>query len=643
MRAGTRTDALDGLRGLAVAAVVAFHLSRLDGGWLGVDAFFTLSGFLITSLLLAEIARNGRLGVRGFWRRRIRRLQPASLVCITAVVATAPWWAPAGTGLALRGDALSALASVANWHLLWSHQPYAAGGQPSALEHFWSLAIEEQFYLVWPLALVAIAACARRHARVVTAIVAAAGIAVSWGLLAHDSLQRGYLGTDTRLGSILLGALLACVIPLGSSRRIPGARTIGVIGLAGMIAMWFAAGWPPHWPLIAVLPAHALCASAAIVGATHGRWRALEWKPLVTLGLVSYAVYLWHWPVIVILTPARLGQNELITDVVRLAITATLTAISWFFIEHPIRRERVLRATRYAFPTAAVAAVSAVALSASAVAPPPVWARATTPSIVRARVPVARLAARRLPPRAPRRVLVVGDSVPTSLLAGTDASGADLQVGEGHLLEQFAAAGITALSATLTGCPVADELVVADGAPRTGCVKNLDRVLPTAMYLFKPDLVVWYSTADAYEVQLPDGTRVDPISSPAATLALRQRIAARVHWFARNGAHVVFVSPGPDRDGMNQTDLRQNSGLSMRYLDQQYRAVANTDPHDVVGVIEMSNLTCPDYRVNGRCSDRMQGGGYFRPSDGEHFERNGAVVAGAWLVWHVAGLRLRRA
>ena len=639
MPAESRTRALDGLRGLAVAAVVAFHLSRLDGGWLGVDAFFTLSGFLITSLLLAEIDTHGRLSVRRFWRRRIRRLQPASLVCITAVVATAWWWAPAGTGLALRGDALSALASVANWHLLWSHQPYAAGGQPSALEHFWSLAIEEQFYLVWPLALVAIVACARRHARVVTAVVAACGIAISWGLLARYDLQRGYLGTDTRLGSILLGALLACVLPLGTSRRIPGARTIGAVGLAGMTALWFAAGWPPHWPLIAVLPLHAVLATAAIIGATHGRWRALEWRPLVTLGLVSYAVYLWHWPVIVAVTPQRLGQNELVTDLVRLALTGALTAISWFVIEHPIRREHVLRATRYAFPAGAVVAVTVVTMTAGAVAPAPVWARATTGQIVHARIQVAKVLR---PAYAPRRVLVVGDSVPTSLLATTDATGISLQVGEGHLLEQFSTAGINAISLTLTSCPVADEVIVADASPRRWCPQRLDQMLPMAVRAFKPDLVVWYSTAEAYQVQMPDGSRVDPISSPAQTLALRQRIAARVRWFAKHGARVVFVSPGPDRDGNDQVDLRRNSKLSMRYLDEQYRAVANADPRDVVGVIDMSMLTCPQWRTTGQCPDRMFGGGFFRPSDGEHFEHNGAVVAGAWLVQQVAALRLRR-
>ena len=500
------------------------------------------------------------------------------------------------------------------------------------------MAVEEQFYVVWPLALVAIVAVARRHVRVATAVVAAAGVAVSWGLLARADLQRGYLGTDTRLGSILLGALLACVLPLGTPRRVPGARAIGAFGIAGMVALWIGAGWPPHWALVAVLPLHALCAAAAIIGVTHSRWRALEWGPIAGLGLVSYGVYLWHWPVIVAITPERLGQNELVTDVVRLALTAALTALSWFLIEHPIRRERVLRATRYAFPTAAAAAITVVTLSAGAVAPPPIWARATG-QLVHARVAVAHV---RRPLYAPKRVLVVGDSVPTSMLSGLDPTRLSIQPRVGRLLEQFAGAGITAVALTLTGCPVAEEVIVADGAPRAYCPTNLDRLLPIAVAAFKPDLVVWYSTAEAYEVQLPNGTRVDPMSSAAQTDALRARIAARVRWFAARGARVVFVSPGPDRDGHDQVDIRRNSKLSMAYLDDQLHAVAAADRPNVVGVIEMSDLTCPQWRTTGHCPDQMFGGGYFRPTDGEHFEHDGAVVAGAFLVQRVAVLRLRR-
>jgi peptidoglycan/LPS O-acetylase OafA/YrhL len=213
--------ALDGLRGAAVVAVVAFHFGWLPGGWLGVDAFFTLSGFLITSLLLAEAAAgDGRVDLRGFWRRRVRRLQPAALVAVAAIVATAPWWAPAGTGASVWREALASLGSVANWQALRAHHPYAAGSAPSAFEHFWSLAIEEQFYVVWPLVLFGLAVWRRCDRRTV-ALVAGAGTLLSWSTLAlhHGTLQRAYLGTDGRIGSILLGCALAAGLPFLS--RLP--------------------------------------------------------------------------------------------------------------------------------------------------------------------------------------------------------------------------------------------------------------------------------------------------------------------------------------------------------------------------------------------------------------------------------------
>lgn len=206
---GGHVRSLDGLRGAAVLAVVAFHLGWLPGGWLGVDAFFTLSGFLITARLLAEVRRAGGVDLRSFWRRRVRRLQPAALVAVLAIVATAPWWAPAGTGAAVRRDALAALGSLANWQALWSDRPYAAGAAPSAFEHFWSLAIEEQFYVVWPLVVVGAAAWARARAATAVLAIAAGATVASWTALAVHGLQRGYLGTDARIGSILVGAALA--------------------------------------------------------------------------------------------------------------------------------------------------------------------------------------------------------------------------------------------------------------------------------------------------------------------------------------------------------------------------------------------------------------------------------------------------
>jgi peptidoglycan/LPS O-acetylase OafA/YrhL len=632
-----RVGSLDGLRALAVAAVFAFHLDWIGGGWLGVDTFFTLSGFLITSLLLAEVGREGGLGLRRFWRRRIRRLQPASLVCIAAVVATASWWSPAGTGTAVRRESLSALFSIENWYMLWENRPYAAGGSPSAFEHFWSLAIEEQFYVLWPLAIALIVGLVARHrARATVFGVAVIATLASWTLLALVDLQRGYLGTDTRIGSILAGAALACVLPLGHEREIRHASAIGWVGLAGIAATWLIAGWEPRIHLALLLPMHALFTVAAIIGISAGGLRALSWKPLATIGLVSYGIYLWHWPVIVIFTPDRLGQSRAVTDAFRIALTAVLATGSWFLLERPVRKEHILRVTKLAFPIAVVAVMAIAFAGSAAIEPPPVFATARGKLVQTNN----RVAVEKRPAHAPQRVLVVGDSIPTSLLSGTDATGQSLLIGSGRLLEQFASTGITASAATITGCPVVDETIVAPAGDRAYCRDLLKEILPPAMSKAKPDLVLWYSLAEAYPVKDDAGVERDPVKDPAAAAALRKRFADRIAWFRERGAQVVLVSPGPARDGENDMDPRHDSLTSMRFLDDTLQQVAREHQDDVVDVIEMSDLVCPDWRTTNSCPDTKPGGGFYRGDDGEHFDGRAAVEAGQWLVDRIKALRV---
>ena len=155
------------------------------------------------------------------------------------------------------------------------------------------------------------------------------------------------------------------------------ASAIGWFGLAGIAATWLVAGWEPRIHLALLLPMHALFTIAAIIGIASGGMRVLGWKPLATIGLVSYGIYLWHWPVIVIFTPDRLDQSRAVTDLFRIALTAALATGSWFLIERPVRKDHVLRATKVAFPIAA-AAVAVIAFAGSArVDPPPAFASAT--------------------------------------------------------------------------------------------------------------------------------------------------------------------------------------------------------------------------------------------------------------------------
>jgi peptidoglycan/LPS O-acetylase OafA/YrhL len=436
---------LDGLRGLAVIGVLLFHANGLlRGGYLGVDLFFVLSGFLITSLLVAEHKKTGAIDLRTFWVRRARRLLPALLSLMPAVALYGRTLAARDELAALRADALATLGYVANWRAIFARRSYwEMFTAPSPLEHTWSLAIEEQFYVVWPLVVMAVLVLARGRVRALLAVcvgLALASCAAMWLLYEPGGgTTRVYLGTDTRGASILAGAALASS---GLAQRTGDrARTLDVIGVLAALGLGFA--W---WRLdgqsdflyrggfwlteLACLVLVLACVRSpgGLVG------RALSLRPLRAMGLVSYGVYLWHWPIYVVLTEERLRFGGLGLLAVRLGVTLGVALVSYRFLERPIR-EHGLRLGRPAVvvPSAFVLAVllvvtstrtPQVAAAAPAIAadgpglPPPAPSAATAPD--------AGPTPRSFPPMnvfppaselgpSTLRVLVVGDSVGISL------------------------------------------------------------------------------------------------------------------------------------------------------------------------------------------------------------------------------------
>jgi peptidoglycan/LPS O-acetylase OafA/YrhL len=349
-----------------VGAVVAYHLwpDALPAGFLGVDVFMVVSGFIVTRLLLDEHTRHGRLRLAAFWGRRFRRLVPALMLVVVAVAVFVRTAGPLSIAPSVRSQGIGALLYVTNWRLIADGVSYggaAAAGAP--LVHLWSLAVEEQFYVVWPLVLAALLAISgRRRHRVVASVcvigAVASAVEMAWLFQAGHATARLYYGTDTRAQAFLVGAGAAVIAPkLGAGLRrllqraaLPALGALVIACFAATDALLYRGGFF----VVAV-------AAAVVISATLDPGpvaRLLDRAPLRAIGRVSYGIYLWHWPAIVLLTPTRLGIDGLPLAAVRLAVTALGTYMSWTLVERPIARAR---APRVAW-TGAIAMASATAL-----------------------------------------------------------------------------------------------------------------------------------------------------------------------------------------------------------------------------------------------------------------------------------------
>jgi peptidoglycan/LPS O-acetylase OafA/YrhL len=591
--------------------VIAYHLqlSWAGGGYLGVDLFFVLSGYLITSLLLDEHRRTQAIALTAFWGRRARRLLPAlALLLITLAL----YVAVSGHGIdakSFRGDAVATAFYAANWHFIYAHHSYFQQfGAASPLSHTWSLAIEEQFYLLWPPILLAVLAAgagvARRRSRgaLMLAVTLATASAVLMAVHFHTNIDptRVYEGTDTRAFEPLIGAVLAIVLARrnASPRETVANRAVATIaGTAalGLFLFWVAtASGPPAWMFRGGMVAVALLVAVviwAVTGPGSGiLGAALSYRPLRYVGRISYGLYLWHWPILVV--TADLGLSGLGLTAVRLALTFGLAALSYHLVEQPIRRGQ-WAFPRYGVAMAGVAAVSVASLSILPIVSPAgatgtiPAAAASAPTIV-APATVTPTTTAVSQPAVPTSVLVVGDSTALSLWPGlvAEATPSNLVIHNG-----------AGLGCSIVGDYTADNVYGPrrSDVPLAGC--NWQRNWPPLIDRFQPRVVVLlfgpWDTAD----HLVGGQWL-LVGTPAWRSYYMTHLSQMVDVLAAHGATVVIGTdpqyhhdPTVDEPNPSFSDPVRVDALNAVY--QSFAAsrpgVAILDLHDSVTLADLAD------------------------------------------------------
>ena len=618
---------LDGLRGVAVAAVLAFHAGHLRGGYLGVDLFFVLSGYLITSLLLVEGDRSGRIDLARFWGRRARRLLPALAVMLLGVSLYAWLAADPGELHRIRWDGLATVAYVANWRQIFGQVDYfALFSAPSPLEHTWSLAIEEQFYVVWPLVFVALAVVLRRRrgrdglsgprlgATVAVLSVTLAVVSlVAQVLLEHFAgWQRVYFGTDTRAFAILIGAAVAGHTawrgPLGDGvprRILEGAAVVAVIVLA---VAWSTMEGTGTLVRHGGLPACSLAGAVVVAAVAQPRpmlvARALSFAPLRWLGLVSYGVYLYHWPIDVWLNSDRTGLSGWSLIALQLGVTLAVSVLSYRFVEQPVRHGTSWpRVANLAVPAAGALTIAVVIVASTATGAFDGLGPSDAPDVVSAG-------------GGGPTTMIVGDSVGWYL---GDQGFSDLQTEPPMRFVNDAAPGCA--------FPTTPRFRYPDGTVSDDFTASCDRKWLERIREFDVTRIVFVRGASVSDAPWHDGRFIVPCSSEWHDWYVDE-LESWTRRFAAEGVHTYLVTmpPAVDVGGRPEAVIAGNA-RSATCGNQVLKDVAATDPAHV-SLIDLDAKLCPADR---RTCELTWNGVTLRP-DTVHFRGPSARLVAAWLL-----------
>jgi peptidoglycan/LPS O-acetylase OafA/YrhL len=708
---------LDGIRALSVLAIIAFHtgLNSVPGGFYGVDSFFVLSGFLITSLLVREWSGTGTIRLRRFWAGRARRLLPA-LFLLIAVIGIVLAVVPAVLATPnILGDALSTMFYVSNWYSIHNGVTYfSLSTQPSPLLHTWSLAIEEQFYLVWPLVVLAVLklgttrrrtrragrrqqghavdvlgggqlllvgappadddpAWTRRrrlHILFAVACLGSLGSAILMAILAPNGYTtRAYYGTDTRAQALLVGAAIAIGLTLwrdGSGRRwfIRMASVLALIGVAGTAALWATTSESSTFAFSGGFMVASLAAGAVVLGCAVAPRslvvRLLELPPLPQWGRISYGVYLWYWPVLLVMTGQRLHWGVYPLFLARVGVTVAIAALSYDLVEMPIRRGALKHWRSWvAAPIGAAAAISAVFVSTlvpvgaaelqgSQLAVGPLSATTTSstvastsgvavadagPTTTTTTVPSYLTPAAPAPTSTkPVKVLLVGDS-----MAGTLGVGLAQEARQDKV--QIANEGTPGCSVSMQTQVRVLFYTVAPNAP-CDVDNNTDSLLDTWrtwVDAYNPDVVVYLARGETYDQEV--GGRWQNLGEPGFDSYLANRYRRAVAVLGARGASVVLLTTPYYDSGTSPAGTPWPEDASSRVaLDNStMREVAASTPTGADGsrvyVFDLNALVSPGHafapsvdQINVRCGD------------GVHLTSSGGIFVGQRLAPELAAL-----
>lgn len=624
---------IQGLRAVAVGLVVLFHagIPGLSGGYVGVDVFFVISGFVITGVLLRERTSSGRTSILAFYGRRARRIIPAATVVIVAVVLAAYFLLDRISGNQTAVDGQWASVFLANFHFAASGTNYLASQRPPApLQNYWSLAVEEQFYLVYPTIFLLVASIATRRslrARLTTMLVVVVVASYALSILQTSSNPSvAYFSPFTRAWELALGALVA--VSTNALRRLPLSFAAGIswLGLGGIIASAFlftpATPYPGSLVAIPVLGA-ALVISGGAPRPTWGAEAVLSLRPMQLVGLISYSLYLWHWPILTIAAERRGGTGLPAFETFLLLIVAiVLSVVTYRLVENPIRHLPLLAMRRWASVTMGVCLIgsglawSTVGVRHTQVAVPladvPSGTRCPSPTANTIEALRAYYGVKSTPYRSPIRMVVVGDSTACTMLAGLTAIGTSY--------------GVQVVNGAVVGCGIVSGRL--DSLPYTKyCQGEVDHAEDVAIENGNPSIVLWGSTDEQFSivVDTPTGSKVLTSGTLQWKAVMLRRIDTRVRQFIATGAKVVLLLEPPSWSPGHPTRPTP-SDLAYERMNVLLRQVAARN-RGRVGLVDLGLRVCP----SGPPCPLVVNGIWVR-GDGLHYSLGSSVWVARWLI-----------